>query len=115
MKYPSTAVNYQEAKQVNANQFVFYGKDNYTTGVPEFDLAGTKLEIFVSAKTADIGAVTSGIKVYYQKELTTSDFPPHALPQRASQALPSDMPHGTVRGKIDSQVSRRRRVRVSDR
>src|SRR3990167_6146422 len=31
VKYPSTAVNYQEAKQVTANQFVFYGKDNYTT------------------------------------------------------------------------------------
>lgn len=70
IKYPSSAANYQEAHQINAGNIQFYGKDNYAAGYPEFDLQGTKIEIFVSAKTADIGAVTNGIKVYYQKELT---------------------------------------------
>jgi hypothetical protein len=70
IKYPSTATNYQEAIQVNGGQIQFYGKDNYVPYPPEFDLLGSKIEIYVSAKTADIAAVTSGIKVYYQKELT---------------------------------------------
>ena len=70
IKYPSTATTYQEAKQVDENQIKYYGKDNYTPSPPEFGLLGTKVEIFVSAKTADIASVTDGIKVYYQKELT---------------------------------------------
>ena len=70
IKYPSTSADYQEAHQINGGQIQQSGKDNYTAGRPEFDLLGEKIEIFVSAKTADIAAVTSGIKVYYQKELT---------------------------------------------
>src|SRR3990167_5420652 len=70
IKYPSSATDYQEAHQLNGGQIQFAGKDNYTAGRPEFDLLAEKIEIFVSAKTADIGAVTNGIKVYYQKELT---------------------------------------------
>lgn len=70
VKYPSSATDYQEAIQVNEDQIRYYGKDNYIPSRPEFGLLGTKIEIFVSAKTADISAVTSGIKVYYQKELT---------------------------------------------
>ena|SRR3990167_5485822 len=70
VKYPLSAENYQEARQINPLRINFYGKDSYTPGAPEFDLLGTKVEIFVSAKTADIEAVASGIKVYYQKELT---------------------------------------------
>jgi hypothetical protein len=69
IKYPSTASDYQEAHQISGN-FSNVGKDSYTSGTPEFDLMGTKIEIFVSAKTADIEAVTNGIKIYYQKELT---------------------------------------------
>lgn len=70
IKYPSSATDYQEAYQINGGQIQQVGKANYTTGRPEFDLLGDYIEIFVSAKTADIAAVTSGIKVYYQKELT---------------------------------------------
>lgn len=70
VKYPSSATDYVTAKQITSNQDSFYGKDSYTAGTPEFDLLGTKIELFTSAKTADITAVTSGIKVYYQKELT---------------------------------------------
>ena len=70
IKYPSTATVYQEAHQVNGGQIQFYGKDNYCPSPPEFDLLGTKIEIFVGDKTANISAVTAGIKVYYQKELT---------------------------------------------
>lgn len=70
IKYPSTAEDYQEAIQVNEDQIRYYGKDNYIPSPPQFGLLGTKIEIFVSAKTADIIPVTDGIKVYYQKELT---------------------------------------------
>ena len=69
IKYPSTA-DYREATQINENQIIVSGKDNYTPSPPQFGLQGEKIEIFVSAKTADISAVTSGIKIYYQKELT---------------------------------------------
>jgi hypothetical protein len=70
IKYPSTATTYQQAIQIDENQIRYYGRDNYIPSPPEFGLQGTKIEIFVSAKTADITAVTDGIKVYYQKELT---------------------------------------------
>ena len=70
IKYPSSATDYQEAHQLNGGQIQFSGKDNYVSGLPSFDLLGDTIEIFVSAKTADIAAVTNGIKVYYQKELT---------------------------------------------
>jgi hypothetical protein len=70
IKYPGTASDYQQAIPINGGQIQYYGKDNYVPSVPEIDLIGDKVEIFVSAKTADITAVTGGIKVYYQKELT---------------------------------------------
>lgn len=70
IKYPSSATNYQQAKTIDGGQIQYYGKDNYTPGIPEIDLLADKLEIFVSNKTSDIQAVTNGIKVYYQKELT---------------------------------------------
>ena len=69
IKYPSTSTDYLEATQINSNS-ITTGKDNYISATPEFDLLGDYIEIFVSAKTADIEAVTSGILVYYQKELT---------------------------------------------
>ena len=69
IKYPSSATDYREAIQITG-QIQYTGKDSYVTSMPQFDILGEKIEIFVSAKTADIEAVTSGIKVYYQKELT---------------------------------------------
>ena len=69
IKYPSSATNYVEATQINASS-MNTGKDSYTASPPQFDLMGTKLEIFVSAQTANIEAITAGVKVYYQKELT---------------------------------------------
>ena len=70
IKYPATATTYQQAIQVDENQIRNFGKDNYISSPPQFGLQATKVEIFVSAKTADITPVTDGIKVYYQKELT---------------------------------------------
>jgi hypothetical protein len=70
IKYPSSSTDYQEARQIKGGQIQQVGKDNYVSSRPEFDILGEKIEIYVSAKTADISAVTSGIKVYYQKELT---------------------------------------------
>ena len=70
IKYPSSAETSREAGQINSNQIQGFGKDNYATGRPQFDVFATKIEIFVSAKTSDIEAVSSGITVYYQKTLT---------------------------------------------
>src|SRR3990167_977674 len=69
IKYPSTASDYQEAIQVGGNSLSL-AKDTYTSSQPQFDLIGSKIEIFVGNKTSEITAVTNGIKVYYQKELT---------------------------------------------
>lgn len=68
IKYPSTADDYDEAKQITGNSMT-EGKDSYV-GDNEFDIFANKIEIFVSDITANIQAVTAGIKVYYQKELT---------------------------------------------
>ena len=70
IKYPTTATDYIQANAIQAGQIQYTGKANYTASPFEFDLMGDYIEIFVSAKTADILAVTSGIKIYYQKELT---------------------------------------------
>lgn len=70
IKYPSSATDYQRANPIDGNQIQYYGKDNYVPSVPEVDLIAGKVEIFVSQKTANIEAVSSGIKVYYQKQLT---------------------------------------------
>lgn len=75
IQYPTTASNYEKAHQIDANSVGYYGKDNYTPLRPEFDLSGTTIEIFVSATTANIEAVTSGILVYYQVELTELSGP----------------------------------------
>lgn len=71
IKYPSSSSTYQEATQITGNTMSF-AKDEYTVSnmQPQFDLIGDKIEIFLGAKTANIEAVTNGIKVYYQKELT---------------------------------------------
>jgi len=70
IKYPSSANDYLQATQINGNKIQQLGKDNYITGRPEFDLMADSIEIFVGDKTSNISAITSGIKVYYQKELT---------------------------------------------
>ena len=68
IKYPSTSTDYVEANQITGNGMTT-GKDSYVADA-DFDLLGGKIEIFVSDITANIQAVTNGIKVYYQKELT---------------------------------------------
>lgn len=70
IKYPSSATDYQRANPIDGGQIQYYGKDNYIPSIPEVDFLAEKIEIFVSQKTANIEAVTNGIKVYYQKELT---------------------------------------------
>jgi len=68
IKYPSTSTDYIEANQITGNGMTT-GKDSYVADA-DFDLLGGKIEIFVSDITANIQAVTAGIKVYYQKSLT---------------------------------------------
>lgn len=67
IKYPSTS-DYRPATQITGN-LINSSKDNYA-GSNQFDLTGSKIEIFQGDITANIQAVTNGIKVYYQKELT---------------------------------------------
>jgi hypothetical protein len=70
IKYPAAATDYQRANPIDGSQIQYYGKDNYLPSLPEIDLLAGKVEIFVSQKTANIEAVSAGIKVYYQKSLT---------------------------------------------
>lgn len=70
IKYPAAATDYQRANPIDGSQIQYYGKDNYLPSLPEIDLLAGKVEIFVSQKTANIEAVSAGIKVYYQKQLT---------------------------------------------
>lgn len=69
IKYDGSSTDYEDAKQITGNSME-EGKDSYTASPPEFDLMAKKIEIFVSDQTVNIKAVTNGIKVYYQKELT---------------------------------------------
>ncbi len=67
--YPSSAQNYKKATQISQNTLAPRGKDDYVSQRPEYDLYGSTLELFVSAKTADIEAVTNGVKIYYEDEI----------------------------------------------
>ena len=70
IKYPSSASDYALATQIDPKS-IDTGKDNYAPPSPEFDLLSMDyLDIFVPAKTASIEAVASGIKVYFQTDLT---------------------------------------------
>ena len=70
IKYPSTATDYQKATQIDMAK-VATGLDNYTTTNPQFDLIGDYFNIYVADKTANISAVTSGIKIYYDDDITS--------------------------------------------
>lgn len=70
VKYPSSASDYVEATQIDMQKVGNVGLDNYTPSTPEFDLVGDYLNIYVSHKTANIEAVTSGIKVYFDDDIT---------------------------------------------
>lgn len=69
IKYPSSG-SYLPAKPIDYKLVEKDGLDNYTASSPEFDLKGTKIDIFVSDKTSSIKAVASGILIYYQTSLT---------------------------------------------
>lgn len=68
IKYPGGG-EYLRARQVDSGNLTV-GADEYITDTPEFDLVEGNLEIFVNDKTASIGAVTSGILVYYDDNIT---------------------------------------------
>jgi hypothetical protein len=68
IKYPSSS-DYIKAEATDS-KIIETGLDKYTSGTPQFDLKGNKLDIFVSDETASIKAVTSGIIVYYDNEIT---------------------------------------------
>lgn len=70
IKYPSSASKYRPAAQIDPAQIDNKSLDEYTTGNPQFDLTGDKIEIFVSQKTANITAVTAGIKIYFENDIT---------------------------------------------
>ena len=71
IKYPSGG-EYKKATQIDYSKIDSAGLDEYTTPTnhPQFDLKQDKIEIFVSNKTASISAVTSGILIYYEVDIT---------------------------------------------
>src|SRR3990167_2142009 len=71
VKYPSSASDYVKANQIDMAKIGSVGLDNYTPSIPEFDLVGDYLNIYVADKTANIGAVTSGLKVYFDDDITS--------------------------------------------
>ncbi len=68
IKYSSG--EYRRAEAIDYKTIERTGLDNYITSIPQYDLKGGYLEIFVSVKTADISAVTDGILIYYENEIT---------------------------------------------
>jgi len=70
IKYPSTAESYQTAKQID-HKSISCAMEEYSTSIPEFDLYdGDKMYIFVSHKKAEIAAVTSGVRIFFQIDFT---------------------------------------------
>ena len=69
VKYPSTVSEYRLAKQVDYKN-IGRGLDDYVTSRPEFNLMEDQIEIFVSVKTANIEAVTNGIYIYHETDIT---------------------------------------------
>ena len=69
IKHPSTG-EYKRAEAIDYKTIEKAGLDNYTTSVPQYDLKGGYLEIFLPVKTASISAVTDGILIYYENEIT---------------------------------------------
>jgi len=69
IKYPGGS-GYVRATPIDRQSIDHDGLDEFTTSSPMFDLLQGKLEIFVSDKTASIGAVTDGIIIYYDDEIT---------------------------------------------
>ena len=66
IKYPSTAQSYSVAKQID-HKSIDVATEEYTTSRPEFDVFdGDKMFIFVSAKKANIGGVSNGVRVFFQ-------------------------------------------------
>lgn len=89
IKYPSSATDYYPAKPIDYKLIDANGLDDYTTSSPQFDIVEDKLEIFVSNKTANITAVTSGILIYYDDEITelaTADNEPD-IPEPFSRLM----------------------------
>lgn len=69
IKYPSSD-DLVRAVAIDYKNINYHGLDKYVTGKPEFDLKGDKIDIFVSAETADIEAVSGGLVIWYENELT---------------------------------------------
>ncbi len=69
IKYP-TSGDYRVAKPIDYQVIETDGLDNYNPSLPEFDLKGRTIDIFVGDKTSSISAVASGILIYYQTSLT---------------------------------------------
>ena len=77
IKYPSSALEYRPATQIDHHSVHNRGLDSYATPNPQFDLFDNGFFFFVSDKKADIQAVSEGIKMWFEidhAELTaTSD------------------------------------------
>jgi hypothetical protein len=93
IKYPS-GDEYRKATQIDSAQ-LDTALDEYTTDEPQFDLVEGYLEIFVHDKTASISAVTSGILVYHDDDITAlsgaSDAP--EIPQPFARLMAAKMAH----------------------
>ena len=70
IKYPSTSDDYLAATPIAENSIPPSGLDDYVSLKPEYRLNGTKIEIFLPVKTEDIVAVTNGINIYWEDEVT---------------------------------------------
>jgi hypothetical protein len=70
VKYPSTSDEYVAATPISESEIPPQGKDSYAPASPQYILRGSKIELFLPNKTADITAVTNGLNVYYNDEIT---------------------------------------------
>lgn len=70
IKYPSSANSYTLAKQID-HKSIDVAMEEYTASPPEYDLFdGDKMYIFVSAKKANIAAVSAGVRIFFQIDYT---------------------------------------------
>jgi hypothetical protein len=70
IKYGAGATEYVTADLISESEFAGFSRDSYTTATPKYAVFGGYIEIFLPAKTADIVAVTNGINIYYQDDIT---------------------------------------------
>jgi len=106
IKYPGGS-DYVRAVPIDRQSIDHNGLAEFTSSTPVFDLQQGKLEIFVSDKTASISAVTDGIIIYYDDEITalaaTGDIPEIPKPFARYMGLLMALDY-CIAHQLDSQV-----------